>query len=133
MKVKKDAFNLSQINEETVLKHLETVNHGKATGLDNLPAKCIRDGAKHLAPPLTHIILSLHSGKVPDEVSPIYKNNSKTDPGNYRPVSVLCIISKILERVVYNQVESYLQSHSILYEFQSGFRSAFSTDTCLIH
>ena len=139
MKVKKDAFNLSQVNEETVLKHLETVNPGKATGLDNLPAKFIRDGAKHLAPPLTHIInLSLLSGKVPDElksarVSPIYKKNSKTDPGNYRPVSVLCIISKILERVVYNQVESYLQSHTLLYEFQSGFRSAFSTDTCLIH
>ena len=139
MKVKKDAFNLSQVNEETVLKHLETVNPGKATGLDNLPAKFIRDGPKHLAPPLTHIIhLSLHSGKVPDElksarVSPIYKKNSKTDPGNYRPVSVLCIISKILQRVVYNQVESYLQSHTLLYEFQSGFRSAFSTDTCLIH
>ena len=70
MKEKKDAFNLSQVNEETVLKHLETVNPGKATGLDNLPAKFIRDGAKHLAPPLTHIInLSLHSGKVPDELN----------------------------------------------------------------
>ena len=91
-----------------------------------------------MAPPLTHILnLSLHSGKVPYElksarVSPILKN-SNTDPGNYRPVSVLCIISKMLERVVYNQVESYLQSHTLLYEFQSGFRSAFSTDTCLIH
>ena len=45
MKVKKDAFNMSQINEETVLKHLETVNPGKSTGLDNLPAKFIRDGS----------------------------------------------------------------------------------------
>ena len=139
MNVKKDAFNLVQITEDVVLKHLETLNPGKATGLDNLPAKFIRDGAKHLAPPLTHIInLSIHHGKVPNElktarVSPIYKKNSKTDPGNYRPVSVLSIISKILERVVYNQVDSYLQSHKLLYEFQSGFRSAFSTDTCLIH
>lgn len=139
MRVKKDAFNLAQITEDVVLKHLETLNPGKATGLDNLPAKFLRDGAKHLAPPLTHIInLSIHHGKVPNElktarVSPIYKKNSKTDPGNYRPVSVLSIISKILERVVYNQVDSYLQSHKLLYEFQSGFRSAFSTDTCLIH
>ena len=68
MRVKKDAFNLAQITEDVVLKHLETLNPGKATGLDNLPAKFLRDGAKHLAHPLPHIInLSIHHGKVPNE------------------------------------------------------------------
>ena len=59
--------------------------------------------------------------------------NSRSDLGNYRPVSILCIFSKILEKVVYTQLESYLVKGNLLYEFQSGFRPLYSTDSCLIH
>ena len=48
-------------------------------------------------------------------------------------MSVLCILSKVFERVVYDQVDSYLSDKNLLYKFQSGFRKRFSTDTCLIH
>ena len=48
-------------------------------------------------------------------------------------MSILTIISKIFERVVYDQVESYLDQKKLLYQFQSGFRSRYPTDTCLIH
>lgn len=48
-------------------------------------------------------------------------------------MSILSIISKVFERVVYDQIESYLNEKEILYKFQSGFRKRFSTDTCLIH
>merc|ERR1712198_466822 len=47
-------------------------------------------------------------------------------------VSILCIVSKILERAVYVQVEDYLLKNNLLYSDQSGFRKAYSTDTCLI-
>ena len=53
--------------------------------------------------------------------------------GNYRPVSILCIVSKILERAVYEQINKYLKDNKLLYEFQSGFRKSYSTDTCLIN
>ena len=43
------------------------------------------------------------------------------------------MISKVFERVVYDQIEAYLDPEKLLYKFQSGFRSRFSTDTCLIH
>ena len=92
-----------------------------------------------ISSPLSHIInLSLPLGCVPDEmktarVIPLYKKKSKTDPGNYRPVSILTSVSKILERVTYNQIESYMKSENLIYSFQSGFRSSFSTDTCLTH
>ena len=66
-------------------------------------------------------------------VVPLYKKNDKTDLGNYRPVSVLSVVSKVVERVVYNQVESYLNDNKLLYELQSGFRPGYSTDTALIH
>ena len=92
-----------------------------------------------ISSPLSHIInLSLRLGCVPDEmknarVIPLYKKKSKTDPGNYHPVSILTIVSKILERVTYNQIESYVKSENLFYSFQSGFRSSFSTHTCLTH
>jgi hypothetical protein len=53
--------------------------------------------------------------------------------GNYRPVSILNVVFKILEKVVYDQVETYFKEKNMLYEFQSGFRNGFSTDTCLIY
>ena len=59
----------------------------------------------------------------------IFKKNDKTEVGNYRPVSILTIISKVFERVVYDQVESYLDQKKLLYKYQSGFRSRYSTDT----
>ncbi len=66
-------------------------------------------------------------------VKPLYKKNSLSEVGNYRPVNILSFASKILERAVYVQLESYLKEKNILYSFQSGFRGSFSTDTCLTH
>ena len=92
-----------------------------------------------IAYPLSHIInLSVIQGCVPDglksaRVIPLFKKNDKTEVGNYRPVSILNVISKILERVIYFQLDDYLSSRDLLYKHQSGFRSKFSTDTCQIH
>ena len=64
---------------------------------------------------------------------PLFKKNDNTETGNYRPVSILNIVSKILERVVYDQFESYLLQNKLIFEYQSGFRRGFSTSTCLTH
>ena len=61
------------------------------------------------------------------------KKNKRCEVGNYRPVSVLSIVSQILERAVYTQLEGYLVKKNLLYEFKSGFRGNFSTDTCLTY
>ena len=62
---------------------------------------------------------------------PLYKNGCKTDPLNYRPISLLPLVSKVIEKVVHNQTQLFLDDNNILYNFQSGFRKKFSTDTCL--
>ena len=64
---------------------------------------------------------------------PYTKKNSKLEVGNYRPVSVLSSVSKILEKAVHVQVEAHCKDHNMLYHLQSGFRGNYSTDTCLIY
>ena len=64
------------------------------------------------------------------KITPIYKKKAKTDADNYRPVSILNIISKIIEKIACEQLTGYLDSNNLLYELQSGFRSSFSTDSC---
>ena len=64
---------------------------------------------------------------------PLCKKRSKTDPGNYRPVSILSVVSKNIVRVVYNQIESYMTSQNLFYDLQSGFRSSYSTVASLTY
>ena len=67
------------------------------------------------------------------KVFPLYKKDDRTDAQNYRPISVLPAISKICERVVYDQPYRYLNSNDLLTKNQSGFRSLHSTVTALLH
>ena len=111
----------------------------KATGLDGIPSRFVRDSAPMISEPLSHIInLSIIQGSVPDDlksarVVPLFKKNDKTEVGNYRPVSILSVISKVLEKVILDQVQEYLSCNNLLYDFQSGFRQGFSIDTALIN
>ena len=61
----------------------------------------------------------------------MFKKGSKTDPSNYRPISLLPLLSKVFERVVLNQTEEFLSLNKVFYDYQSGFRKKHSTDTCL--
>ena len=65
------------------------------------------------------------------KVKPLFKKGSKSDPSNYRPISLLPLLSKVLERVVLSQIKEFLSFNKILYDYQSGFRKNYSTDTCL--
>ena len=70
---------------------------------------------------ITHIInLSITTGSIPDDLKmarivPLYKKNSKTHVGNYRPISVLSVISKVFEKVVFMQLSDYLSENRLLY------------------
>jgi len=92
-----------------------------------------------IAHPLSHIVnLSIKQGAVPNDfksarIVPLFKKNHKAEVGNYRPVSILCVLSKILEKIIFDQAQDFLTSHKLPYEFQSGFRQSFSIGTCLIH
>ena len=132
-------FHIKEINEDFVFKELKRLSASKSTGLDGLPALFIKDGAEFLKIPISIIInKSINSGIVPEEmkfasVRPIFKKNSPLDVSNYRPVSILSIVSKILERSISTQLNDFIKENDLLYEYQSGFRGSYSTDTCFIH
>jgi hypothetical protein len=98
----------------------------------------IKESIEFIAKPLTHIInLSIESGVVPDQmkiarVIPIFKSGTDSLFQNYRPVSVLPIFSKLLERVVYNLLIKYIDKHGILFDNQYGFRKTKSTSLALL-
>ena len=82
---------------------------------------------------VTHLVnLSIKSGMVPSEwkqakVVPLFKSGNKDDLDNYRPISILPILSKILEKAVFHQLHSYRSKNSLLSPYQSGFRASHST------
>ena len=106
-----------------VLKQLKCLKPKKATGLDGLPARIINDSAIVIADCVTHLInLSTETGAVPSEwkqakIVPLFKSGNKDELGNYRPISILLILSKILEKAVFH---SYLSENSLLSPYQSG-------------
>ena len=113
------------------MKYLNALSVDKATGLDGIPSRFVRDSASIIVCPLTYIInLSIIQGVVPGDlksarVVPLFKKSDKTEVGNYRLVSILSIISNVVEKVEYDRIETYLDEKKLLYIFQSGFRGRF--------
>ena len=130
-------FRLLQISKEKILNILQNLETNKAAGIDDISGRFLKDGAELLANPISQICnLSIKQSKFPSQckiakVTPLFKKGSKTDPKNYRPISLLPIISKIIEKVVHEQTQTFLQRSNLIFRYQSGFRKNFSTDWCL--
>ena len=132
-----DHFYL-HVSENFVNTELSKINPNKSYGIDGIQARFIKDSASEIKLPITYIInLSIDSNTVPTDfkyakVTPLYKKGNKSQVENYRPISILSVVSKVLEKAIYFQFEKYLKENNILYSYQSGFRKKHSTDTCLI-
>ena len=104
-----------------MLKHLQNINTSKAAGLDKLACKFLKEGASILAAPIKEICnlsinLSIFPKKSkPAKPKPLYKKGSKTEAKNYRPISLLPLVSKIIEKIIYEQVDRQLPKDSKYY------------------
>ena len=131
-------FNFSEIHPDEVIHQLVDLKISKSTGVDNIPAKALKLAAGIIGPSLAWIFnLSIKTGIYVDDwkkarVIPIYKSNERHKCENYRPISILPIISKILGRSVFNQIYKFLNDNSLLSKYQSGFQPKNSTLTALI-
>lgn len=131
-------FHFTAINNDTIFNKIMKIKSNKAAGLDKIPQKLLKDSAVVVTPFLNLIFnLSLSEGEFPSDwknarVSPIFKSGDREECGNYRPISILSAISKIFERIVFEQINQYLITNQILTQYQSGFRKGYSTYSSLL-
>ena len=121
-----------------ISKLLSRLNPHKATGPDNIPSRLLKEAGDQLAPALTLLFnASLIQHRIPTAwskafITPIFKKGERSKPSNYRPVSLTCIASKILEHVLHSHIMSHLDKHNILSPYQHGFRKNRSCETQLL-
>ena len=126
------------MSEEGVTKLLSNLNPNKAMGPDGLHPRILKQLANVISPILRLIFQkSIDTGEVPLDwkkanVAPIFKKGMRYDAANYRPVSLTCVCSKLLEHIVTKHILTHLENNNILYDLQHGFRNKRSTETQLI-
>ena len=119
-------------------KLLSKLKPHKAAGPDNITARVLKQLSTSIAP-ILHIIFkkSYESGELPNDwkdanVVPIYKKGQKSNPANYRPISLTCICCKVLEHIIASNIMQHARSKNILYQLQHGFLDKRSCETQLI-
>ena len=105
-------------------KILRSKNVRKAAGIDDLTGRFLRDGSRVLSKPLSELCnLSIKLGDSckTAKLKSLFKKGSKTNPSNYRPISLLPLISKIIEKLIHEQTSSFLSNSEIVYTINQDF------------
>lgn len=126
------------IYEEGVEKLLSQLDPNKASGPDGIPCKVLKELSVELSPLITGLLRqTLETGTVPKDwtdatISPIFKKGNVHLAANYRPVSLTCIISKVMEHILCKHILNHLDLHHILRSCQHGFRKGHSCESQLL-
>ena len=129
-------FSFTLTSQEELQKEIEKVDSKKATVENDIPIKMLINTSDIVSNYLTTICNDSKTGQIFPEslkladIIPIHKKEDRTNKENYRPVSLLPIVSKLLERDMYKQINSYIEKYLSPYLF--GFRKGHSTEQCLI-
>ena len=129
---------LNPTNIHEILEIVRLLKSTKSSGYDELSINVIKQIIHYIASPLCYIFnLSLSTGLFPQsmktaKIIPIYKKNDASIISNYRPISLLPSLSKILEKIVYKRLYSFLDINKILISNQYGFRKNHSTDYAIL-
>ena len=133
-----EPFNIPQITEKDILESKNKLPTNKSTGDDGLSARVLKLIAPALRTPLVKMMnISIDNSVFPNEwkialVAPLHKDGPRDDVNNYRPIAVLPVLSKILERHVTKSLTNYLNENNLIFKYQSAFRENHSTETALI-
>ena len=125
------------ITVEGVEKLLSGLKPNKASGPDGVTPRVLKQCSAGIAPILREIFQrSVSTGDLPSDwlnanVSPIYKKNDRSIPGNYRPVSLTSVVCKVLEHILHRHIMKHFEKHNILADQQHGFRKGRSCETQL--
>ena len=129
---------LNPVVEEEVYKIIMNIKNNKANGYDDISINIVKKVVHCILYPQTKIAnMSFSQGIFPNclkhaKVVPVYKAGDVDIFSNYRPVSVLPVFSKVLERLFHVRLYKYVESNNILYDGQYGFREKYSTLLALL-
>ena len=133
------SFSSRAVNPDQVEKIIGKLKNSKASGMDNLDTYIIKLTKKIIVPSVCHILnLSIISNKFPTKwkiakVVPLYKGKgSKLDPKNFRPVAILPILSKVLERAMFQQLVAFMDNNHLFNPNHHAYRSFHSTTTAML-
>ena len=135
MESKNCKLKLKHVNISKVKKILKSLSNSRSTGVDELDNFSVKLAADHVAQPLHHIVtLSILQNKFPSgwkfsKVLPLHKKLDTLERKNYRPVSILSPLSKILEKIVYEQMYDYFTRNKLFHPNLHGYRKNRSTQT----
>ena len=127
------------LTEEEVLGLLKTTDPSKATGYDSISPRMLKEAAIAIAPSLTRLFnLSLRKCEVPNiwkmaNITPVHKKDCRSTLNNYRPISILSAVGKMMEKAVFKHLFNHLRDNNLLSRFQSGFIPGDGTVNQLIH
>ena len=132
------SFFVSPTDKTEIENVISSLDSNKSVGPNSIPTKILKLLKNDISSQLSEIFnISFSSGIFPSilktaKVIPIHKNNSKLDFSNYRPISLLSNIEKILERLMYNRMYKFFSDNNLIYPLQFGFRQKYSTVHALI-
>ena len=132
-------FTIPYITPQNVIEVIRNMPPNKATGLDGVGVNIMKVAAPMIAPSLCTLInYCIDNSTFPSlwkyaKVIPVYKGHgSKDDMGNYRPISILLLLSKVLEKHMHHALYGYMKENNLLHQLQFRFQRFHSTETTLI-
>lgn len=137
VKAQDNSFGMLRTDESEVLGIINSLKKECAVGYDGISNKMLKLANPIMVPLITHICnLSLDTGIFPSAfktsiITPVHKGGKGDGVGNYRPISVLTALSKILEKIINKRLITYLEKYNILSPNQFGFRAARSTEAAV--
>lgn len=132
-------FDMPLITTDKVMKSLKNLDVRKSTGMDEIGPRLLKMASPFIAESLTYICnLSIRSSSFPEKwkeakVKPLHKGGSSNDLNNFRPISILPVLSKLFEKHAHESLMNFLEKYKLLHNTQSGFRPNHSCETALIH
>ena len=130
-------FTIPPIAVYEVGKYISLMQNKKAAGPDEISVKMLKISLPYIVDSLTYIYnLCIQQNKFPSslknaKVIPIPKTKDMSQVNNYRPISLVSVLCKPLERHIHKHLSSHLESHQLLYPLQSGFRQKHSCHTAV--
>ena len=134
-----ETFNFRMITEKESLSLIKQIDVSKSSAISEIKAIFIKDAFLSLNFEVTYLLnVSLRKGDFPDEwghsfVTPIPEEGDHLEPGNWKPISQMPIIGRLIEKAIHSQMRYFIDSTGLLHRNQHGFRTGKSTGSAIFN